>query len=590
MIVEHKELKMKIRKISQMVKCGVRLFVLLAVFLSVAPLSAQAAPNAPFAVNTLAETNDASPSDGACLDSEGKCSLRAAIQQANVASDADIITLMDGKYEISLEMPVIYNLTINGVNKSTTILDGPGSGGARGFNIKIGASLVLNDLTMQEFPHAIYMETSNNLMEVDINNCRLYNNHIDSEAGAAIGGFSYGGIIHISGTEVSYNQAPYCGAIFSRGTLTIDQNSAFHHNQATDTFGGAICNVEDGKLEVNGSAFYENSAITNGGAIIAGSGDDSSTGIYLSQIYQNDAGSDGGGIYARGAFSINFSRVSGNTAGELGGGIHYYRGVSATLDSTIVANNQADDGGGIYGEGCALWNCPMTIQRSAIISNTASLNGGGLFGNYLEVFLENTTVSGNKANQDGAGIYADYHSALELFNATVRNNTADADDNGNGMGGGVVLDETGTLELRNSIIAGNDDLTAGPFEAYLPDCFGALTSKGYNLIGMVTAGCTISGDMLGVQKGSVFPGLDARLGPLTNSYSTYYHPPLMGPAVDKGNPAGCVDHLGAALPTDQRGEDRVYGVGISGYNERCDLGAVESWIRVFEILLPLLRR
>jgi hypothetical protein len=46
-----------------------------------------------------------------------------------------------------------------------------------------------------------------------------------------------------------------------------------------------------------------------------------------------------------------------------------------------------------------------------------------------------------------------------------------------------------------------------------------------------------------------------------------YHPLLPGsPAIDAGNPAGCTDHLGNLLNSDQRGVARV---------GRCDIGAYE---------------
>ena len=48
---------------------------------------------ATFVVNTTADTADAAPGDGACADSTGACSLRAAISEANALAGPDTITI-----------------------------------------------------------------------------------------------------------------------------------------------------------------------------------------------------------------------------------------------------------------------------------------------------------------------------------------------------------------------------------------------------------------------------------------------------------------------------------------------------------------
>ena len=48
---------------------------------------------APFTVDSTADSHDATPGDGTCADSSGRCTLRAAIEEANAAASADTITL-----------------------------------------------------------------------------------------------------------------------------------------------------------------------------------------------------------------------------------------------------------------------------------------------------------------------------------------------------------------------------------------------------------------------------------------------------------------------------------------------------------------
>src|SRR4051794_33666496 len=53
---------------------------------------------ASFVVNTTTDTQDTAPGNGACSDSAGMCSLRAAITEANALSGTDTITLPAGVY------------------------------------------------------------------------------------------------------------------------------------------------------------------------------------------------------------------------------------------------------------------------------------------------------------------------------------------------------------------------------------------------------------------------------------------------------------------------------------------------------------
>ena len=94
--------------------------------------------------------------------------------------------------------------------------------------------------------------------------------------------------------------------------------------------------------------------------------------------------------------------------------------------------------------------------------------------------------------------------------------------------------------------------------------------------------------MTGLQYGSPNP-LDPRLGPLTfYAVEYYYHPLLFGPAVDRGNPAGCKDFANAAITTDQLSNLRPYAPAVSGYTPRCDLGAIEAYFKRYDLALPVL--
>ena len=89
----------------------------------------------------------------------------------------------------------------------------------------------------------------------------------------------------------------------------------------------------------------------------------------------------------------------------------------------------------------------------------------------------------------------------------------------------------------------------------------SVISNGYNLINAPGAGNCISGAF--TQTYPFLGDIAIHGGP------TPIQPQLPGsPAIDAGNPTGCVTPLGAPLTTDQRGVKRPLG-------GRCDLGAFE---------------
>ncbi|MBP9664509.1 MAG: carboxypeptidase regulatory-like domain-containing protein [Pyrinomonadaceae bacterium] len=127
-----------------------------------------------------------------------------------------------------------------------------------------------------------------------------------------------------------------------------------------------------------------------------------------------------------------------------------------------------------------------------------------------------------------------------------------------GRGGGIGGTSSGTIELRNTIIAGNA-------ANYFPDAdvSGAVISHGHNLIGN-TAGSSgwLATDLL---------NRNAALGPLANNGGPTMTHALMpnSQAVNSGGNALAVDPVtGTALTGDQRGSPRFVGT--------VDIGAFES--------------
>src|SRR3954454_7808780 len=80
-----------------------------ALLLLTAPASAKV-----FTVNSVGDAADSNTADGECLSTVGNsCTLRAAIQQANVAADSDEITVPKGDYQLTIgDLTITKNLTI----------------------------------------------------------------------------------------------------------------------------------------------------------------------------------------------------------------------------------------------------------------------------------------------------------------------------------------------------------------------------------------------------------------------------------------------------------------------------------------------
>ena len=126
------------------------------------------------------------------------------------------------------------------------------------------------------------------------------------------------------------------------------------------------------------------------------------------------------------------------------------------------------------------------------------------------------------------------------------------------MGGG--LSNSDKTFMRNSIIGANTATGTNPpgFQ-----CSGIITLQGYNLI--QDTRCRLDGDMTGNVMGK-----DPLLGPLQSNGGPTQTRALgpNSPAIDHGDPQGCINGAGAVLSTDQRGSARAAG-------GRCDIGAYE---------------
>ncbi len=338
-------------------------------------------------------------------------------------------------------------------------------------------------------------------LAVDIDHFAIQNGTHPSSGG----GIRSGGSLTLSNCAIRSNLGAPGGGVYNTGPLTLDSCTV------TDNIGGGV--YAGAALTVDGSTFSRN------------------------------GGDSGGAIYAAGPLVVRASTFRDNGAGN-GGGIYKAGDTAYVSDSDFAGNSVGGTGGAIYNNGSALTvrNASFTGNDANVCGALASYPGSSGTG---RATLTNVTISNNTANGHGGGVCNS--APLWLNNVTLAGNTTRYSD-----GGGVYGSEA-PVTMRDSILSGNSAATGGP------NCTGAVTSAGYNLVGD-TSGCTFTpstGDKV---------GLDALLGPPEGAAA--YRPLLPGsPALNAGNPAGCADDQGNPLPADQRGMPRF---------RRCDIGAYES--------------
>ena len=231
---------------------------------------------------------------------------------------------------------------------------------------------------------------------------------------------------------------------------------------------------------------------------------------------------DGGGIYSKGRFTMNECTIISNSASG-GGGIFLFR--TATINSCLFTLNSGGNGGAVRNGG------NTTINNSTFFDNEASGSGGaiasfkilttnnctfsfneaGTFGGAINntgiVTLNSCTIAFNRANDDGGALRVRNNGKIYNINScTIFGNTT------GGSGGGIQKRDSATVNLRNSIVAGNIATGSGP------DLFDAsatgIVSLGFNFIGEDTdvTFITTTGD----QVGSMLSPLDPMLNPLAN--------------------------------------------------------------------------
>lgn len=225
-----------------------------------------------FVVDDVMDAADGDTDDGVCDDGAGRCTLRAAIDQANALAGEQAIVVPDGDYHLEELLPggrtlgLTSHLVIHGQSTEGTQIDGSSTArvlSVDGAFVELGFLTIANGRTVEatldedEQGAGIYVTNSARLL---LHRCLIRENSSYGTGGGLF--FSGDSDITIVESEFRDNEALYenGGAIDAwEGSLIIER-SLFLRN--TGQFGSAIHHTSSRPVTITNSTFTGNSSYT----------------------------------------------------------------------------------------------------------------------------------------------------------------------------------------------------------------------------------------------------------------------------------------------------------------------------------------
>ncbi len=465
----------------------------------------------------------------ACVSVVNTCSLRAAVQTANLCPGADTIVLGS-----------VHRLIRNGTGEDLAA---------------VGDLDVLEDVEVVGSSSVIDDSTDDRTFHV-----------LPSASGASV-------TLTIRGTTVHGRAAAGedGGAIYAEGSAAVITDCQFPDNDAED--GGAIA-VWKGALTVEGSTFEKGTAVRGGAiyaesarvtlkatAIVAGTAEDTGGAIHAvdSEVAAGEltvvesTAYRGGGIYSTGdgVLIIEEGSISDNSAGNGGGGL--WTETDTTLIDVAITGNAAP-----YAAGALVYEATLQGSRLDVGANITQRNGGGLYGHrQARIELDHSTLRENEASGQGGGIYSS--SLVYLYDVSIWRNLASRGSAIYGQGGSSFIYGNNVSVVENELpffpTAAIDAVLArfrNSLMEQVDSCSPGVYSLGH--VASADTDCLAGGAAGNV---AAAPGVL----PLTLGTGGVIVIPASSPAVDAGDDATCESD-------DQRYVSRPQGA-------HCDIGAYE---------------
>jgi CSLREA domain-containing protein len=300
----------------------VNLFVLTFLLLSVLAVTSVSAQNTTtlFTVNHNGDSNDATIGDNICADSNGKCTLRAAIQEANSNPFQDGVNFAlptSSTIELALgELLITSNIYIAGPGARFLTVQrsqAPGTPDFRIFRIQ-------------------YEETP--LIPVTIRGLTIKNGKSIGDGGAVY--IHHSTVVQLSDVAIINNQAGGSGGgIFSSGTLYLTR-SLVASNTGAGLFSGGIININH-----FGTSIISNSTLTN------------------------NTGNQGGALYNNGNLLLISNTISHNIAATSGSSVMNDSLGNLNVLNTIIGMDTASSVSSLSGAFNSLGNNLITDARNS---------------------------------------------------------------------------------------------------------------------------------------------------------------------------------------------------------------------------------
>ena len=246
-----------------------------------------------------------------------------------------------------------------------------------------------------------------------------------------------GGAVYNQSLYNTNNQAQETdkGGDIKFADVTFDGNKA-------STNGGAIFNDANTNAELSGTVVFSGNEAGNAGGAIFVAGASSSMEIASGAVFKRNSAKLGGAIYNKGNLgTLDGVTFEDNTAKTNGGAIlNSNGGKIASITNSIFKNNTSTNGGGaaIYNKGGEIAEISNTVFEGNIAKNG---NGGAIFNGgttAANITLDNVQFIGNQA-ANGSGGAISTSGVVNIANATFENNSAST--------GGGAINVDGTVKL-----------------------------------------------------------------------------------------------------------------------------------------------